>query len=128
MSDFISRFLKSAWLKNATKYAYNPKRLKAIVFQLGLFLSRKGMSRLKEQVLLMYFYLHDVAIGKYRDYNVSSLVFIIASAIYLISPIDFIPDMLPLGLIDDSAIIIWALNVSSDELKRYKNVREASVV
>ena len=50
MSDFISRFLKSAWLKNATKYAYNPKRLKAIVFQLGLFLSRKGMSRLKEQV------------------------------------------------------------------------------
>ena len=70
MSDFISRFLKSAWLKNATKYAYNPKRLKAIVFQPGLFLSRKGMSRLKEQVLLMYFYLHDVAIGKYRDYNV----------------------------------------------------------
>ena len=61
MSDFVSRFLKSAWLKYATQYAYNPKRLKAIVFQLGLFLSRKGMSRLKEQVQLMYFYLHDVA-------------------------------------------------------------------
>ena len=123
MADFISHFLKSDWLKKASQYAYNPRRLKAIVFQLGLFLSRKGISRLREQVQLMYFYLHDIAIDKYKEYNVSSLAFIIASAIYLISPIDFIPDILPSGLIDDSAIIIWALNVSSDELKRYKNIK-----
>jgi len=119
--DFVSRFLRSDWLRMATKYAYNPRRLKALVFQLGLFLSRRGASKLKEQAQLMYHYLHDVAVGKYKDYNVSSLIFIIAAAIYLISPIDFIPDILPLGLIDDSAIIIWGLNVSSDELKRYKN-------
>lgn len=121
MTDFVSRFLRSDWLRTAAKYAYNPRRLKALVFQLGLFLSRRGASKLKEQAQLMYHYLYDIAIGKYKDYNVCSLIFIIAVAIYLISPIDFIPDILPLGLIDDSAIIIWGLNVSSDELKRYKN-------
>ena len=44
----------------------------------------------------------------------------IAATIYLISPVDFIPDVLPLGLVDDMAIIIWVMNVSTDELKRYK--------
>lgn len=124
MTDFVSHFLRSDWLRKAAKYAYNPRRLRALVFQLGLFLSRRGASKLKEQAQLMYHYLYDIAVGKYKDYNVSSLIFIIAAAIYLISPIDFIPDMLPLGLIDDTAIIIWAMNVSSDELKRYKKAME----
>ena len=43
-----------------------------------------------------------------------------AAVIYLLTPVDFIPDMLPLGLMDDMMIITWALNVSADELKRYK--------
>lgn len=34
--------------------------------------------------------------------------------------IDFMPDFLPTGLVDDSAIILWVLNVTGDELARYK--------
>ena len=58
--------------------------------------------------------------GRYRDYNVNSLLFLVAATIYLLTPIDFIPDFLPTGFLDDSAIILWALNVTSDELERYK--------
>ena len=39
--------------------------------------------------------------------------------LYLLSPIDLIPDFLPMGFVDDTAIIIWALNVTSKELDQY---------
>lgn len=118
--DFVTRFLQSGWLQKATKYAYNPRRLKALVLQFGIYLSKKGSTRLKEQTKLLYNYLKDVATGKYKDYHTNSLLFMVAAVIYLITPVDFISDVLPLGLIDDMMIISWALNVSADELKRYK--------
>lgn len=118
--DLIYRFLQSDWIKKAVHYAYNPKRLRALVFRLGIYLSKKGPSRLKEQTKLLYSYLKDVSTGKYKDYHANSLIFIIAATIYLITPVDFVPDMLPLGLMDDLMIISWALNVTSDELRRYR--------
>ena len=63
--SFVSSFLQSDWTVKATKYAYNPRRLKALVFQLGLFLSRKGLANLRKQIRLMYCYLRDIATGKY---------------------------------------------------------------
>jgi len=122
--DFVTRFLQSDWIKKAAKYAYNPKRLKALVLQLGIFLSKKGATRLKEQTKLLYSYLKDVATGKYKDYHTGSLIFMISAVIYLITPTDFIPDMLPLGLMDDMMIITWVLNVSADELRRYQKQNE----
>ena len=118
--DFVTRFLQSGWIQKAAKYPYNPRRLKALVLQLGIYLSKKGSTRLKEQTKLLYNYLKDVATGKYKDYHTNSLLFMAAAVIYLITPVDFIPDMLPLGLMDDMMIITWALNVSADELKRDK--------
>ena len=119
-SDFVNRFLKSGWIKRAAGYVSNPRKLKMVVFQLGLYLSKKGPARLKEQTQLLYHYLSDVAMGRYKNYNVSSLLYLVAAVIYLITPIDFMPDFLPTGLVDDSAIILWVLNVTGDELARYK--------
>lgn len=124
--NFVYHFLQSNWIKKAAVYAYNPKRLKALVLQLGFYLSRKGASRLRKQIQLLYCYLRDVATGKYKDYNISSLIFIIASVLYLLCPIDFIPDPLPSGLIDDTAIILWAMNASSKELERYNENKESN--
>ncbi|MDD7632340.1 MAG: YkvA family protein [Parabacteroides sp.] len=61
--------------------------------------------------------------GRYKEYNVSSLLYLVAAVIYLITPIDFMPDFLPTGLVDDSAIILWVLNVTGDELARYKRAK-----
>ena len=118
--DFVKRFLQAGWIKRAAGYVSNPRKLKTVVFQLGFYLSKKGPARLKEQTKLLYHYLSDVAMGHYKEYNVNSLIFLVAATIYLLTPIDFIPDFLPIGFLDDSTIILWALNVTSDELTRYK--------
>lgn len=120
MKDFLS----SKWMEKARKYAANPKKLKLLLFQLGTYLSKDGLSNVKTNLLLMYHYLQDIVTGKYKAYNSSKLVIVTAILIYVISPFDLIPDMLPTGLLDDSSLIIWALKEVSEELTNYKTYKK----
>ena len=76
--------------------------------------------------MTIYSYMKDIVSGQYRDYNSTHLALIVAALVYLVSPLDFVADFLPLGLVDDIAIISWALNRLDDELSRYSQWRDAS--
>ena len=118
--SFVSRFLKGNWLQKARVYAFNPKKMKELLLQLGKYISKNGLSNVKESLLLMKDYLFDVTTGKYKDYDVKKLLVIIGAVIYVVTPFDFLPDFIPPGLIDDLSIVAWALKEASDELEKYK--------
>lgn len=118
--SFVSRFLKGNWLKKARVYAFNPKKMKELLLQLGKYISKNGLSNVKENLLLMKDYLFDVTTGKYKDYDVKKLMVIVGAVIYVVTPFDFLPDFIPPGLIDDLSIVAWALKEASDELEKYK--------
>ena len=118
--SFVSRFLKGNWLQKARVYAFNPKKMKELLLQLGKYISKNGLSNVKENLLLMKDYLFDVTTGKYKDYDVKKLLVIIGAVIYVVTPFDFLPDFIPPGLIDDLSIVAWALKEASDELEKYK--------
>ena len=118
--SFVSRFLKGNWLQKARVYAFNPKKMKELLLQLGKYISKNGLSNVKENLLLMKDYLFDVTTGKYKDYDVKKLLVIIGAVIYVVTPFDFLPDFIPPGLIDDLSIVAWALKEASAELENYK--------
>ena len=118
--SFVSRFLKGNWLQKARVYAFNPKKMKELLLQLGKYISKNGLSNVKENLLLMKDYLYDVTTGKYKDYDIKKLLVIIGAVIYVVTPFDFLPDFIPPGLIDDLSIVAWALKEASDELEKYK--------
>ena len=118
--SFVSRFLKGNWLQKARVYAFNPKKMKELLLQLGKYVSKNGLSSVKENLLLMKDYLYDVTTGKYKDYDVKKLLVIIGAVIYVVTPFDFLPDLIPPGLIDDLSIVAWALKEASAELEKYK--------
>ena len=118
--SYVSRFLKGNWMKKAGTYAFNPKKMKALLLQLGKYITKNGLSSVKENLLLMKDYLYDVTTGKYKDYDVKKLLVIIGAVIYVVTPFDFLPDFIPPGLIDDLSIVAWALKEASDELEKYK--------
>ena len=118
--SFVSRFLKGNWLQKARVYAFNPKKMKELLLQLGKYISKNGLSNVKENLLLMKDYLFDVTTGKYKDYDIKKLLVIIGAVIYVVTPFDFLPDFIPPGLIDDLSIVAWALKEASDELEKYK--------
>ena len=105
-------------------YAFNPRKMKELIFQLGKYVSKNGLSSVKETLLLMKDYLYDVTTGRYKGYDVKKLVVIIGAVIYVVTPFDFLPDYSPPGLIDDLSIVAWALKEANAELEKYKQSKE----
>ena len=64
-------------------------------------------------------YVSDIIQGHYHNYNKSSIILALAGLIYVVSPIDFLPDFLPLGFLDDITIITWAIAKIAGELSKY---------
>lgn len=65
----------------------------------------------------------DIMQGRYKV-NTWNASIIVATIVYVVSPIDAIPDVIPvLGWLDDVTIVGYALSKLSDELKRYKEIK-----
>ena len=119
--NFVSRFLKGNWLNKAQLYAFNPLKLKNLLLQLSSCMSRKGLLKIKDNLLLMRDYLSDIATGKYKEYNGKKLIIIVAAILYVVAPFDLLPDFIPPGWIDDISIVAWAIKEASEELEKYKD-------
>ena len=124
--NFVSRFLKGNWLGKAKIYAFNPLKLKNLLQKLGSLMSRQGLLKVKDHLVLMRDYLSDIATDKYKEYDGKKLIIIVAAIIYVVTPIDFLPDFIPPGWIDDVSIVAWAIKEASEELERYKNYKETN--
>ena len=118
--NFTSRFLKGNWLKRATIYVAHPERLKNILPFFQKYVSKKDLLKVKDDMVCMKNYLFDISRGRYKDYNGKKLLLIVGVVIYVITPVDFLPDMIPTGLIDDVSIVLWGLKQVSDELRNYR--------
>lgn len=59
--------------------------------------------------------------GKYRKISKKAVAAIIIGVVYLISPIDIVPDFLSIfGLIDDAAVIGFITYLLHDDLEKFR--------
>lgn len=67
--------------------------------------------------------------GEYKKVPWSTIVKIVAALIYFVSPLDFIPDLLPiLGFSDDIAIVLWVISSCTTDIKHFQEWEEAKAV
>lgn len=59
--------------------------------------------------------------GKYRAIPADALVTIVAGLVYVVSPVDLIPDGVPGGLLDDVAVLAWVLKSVRVELDAFRH-------
>lgn len=123
----ISEF-KSKWLDKAKDYAQNPMRIQQLIPEIKNYVTKAGLKSVKDDILLSIDYLKDIISGEYKDYNPKSLMFLVAAMIYLITPLDFVPDLVPmLGLTDDVSVILFVFSEFKIELDLYKNWRSRNL-
>ena len=75
-----------------------------------------SLDRLKQLIRLIKAY----ASGQYRLVEGKSLATIVGVVVYFVSPIDLIPDLLPIiGVADDVALMMWLFNTMGKEIEKF---------
>lgn len=64
---------------------------------------------------------------EYKDVPIKSILALISALLYLIAPIDVIPDTLPgIGLVDDTLVIGTCIKLINSDLEKYKKWKESN--
>ena len=82
---------------------------------------KKQLEKVWEYLQLFFSIVKDYINGSYKEIPLTTIVSIVASLLYLISPIDLIPDFIPgVGLIDDVFVIGLVISGAKSDLDKYK--------
>ncbi len=132
--SLIDQILKSVFFRRATgragRYVRNGASLLALIGEAitkSGGLSGNGLAEFKEQLLLLTRLVKAYVSGEYRQVPWQTLIRVVAVLIYFVSPIDFIPDFLPIiGLTDDVALMIWLFSSLRTDLEAFSQWERAN--
>jgi len=76
---------------------------------------------------LFFGMLKDFFTKKYKEIPGGTIAAILGTLLYIFSPIDVIPDFIPvIGLVDDAAVVALCLKLVSLDVEKYKTWKENS--
>jgi len=126
--SLITRILKSVFFKKAQgkagRYAGNASRLfelaKEVMGKLKGVGFKGNLAEFQNSVQLLIRMVRASASGQYKALPWKSLVSIVAVLLYFVSPIDIIPDFLPvIGITDDVALVIWLIKTLGSDINKF---------
>lgn len=88
----------------------------------------KELRSLFDDVRVIVELIKDYTKGDYKELSKNSVILVIISLIYLVNPIDIIPDFLIGGFIDDAAVIAYILKKITVEITAYKEWKNLNAI
>jgi len=87
----------------------------------------ESLKRVLSDVQLCQNLLKDYRAGRYRDVPKWVIAVIAGVLLYLINPIELIPDVIPvIGYLDDIALVAVALKLTRNELQKYREWKRSN--
>ena len=107
-------------VKSAKSYVGDPERLRALFRETAkevLKLPKEPFQETWPYLQTMLRLIRAYSRGEYRNVTESTLVVIVAAIIYLVNPLDLIPDAIPgLGFLDDATVLALAVRRTRQDL------------
>lgn len=118
--ELFQKFIQSSRLKEAEAYLADESKMQQLLKLLPLLFHQRALAPVLKDLILLFHYIKDVKNHRYLYYSPGKLVLIIALLIYVVSPLDFVPDWIPgAGYLDDAALVAYAMKQLDNELQRY---------
>lgn len=77
-------------------------------------------SSLVERVRVLIRMVRAYASGRYRGIKVTNLLLLVAAIVYFVTPLDFVPDFIPItGFVDDFTVVLWVYGKLQEEIDAY---------
>ncbi|MDO7897579.1 YkvA family protein [Pseudomonas citrulli] len=98
-------------------------RLPTLLFAVASKGAREGgrLGKLKEDLRLLQALCLAYWRGEYRAVSAKSMLSVVAGLMYFLSPLDAIPDILPMfGMFDDIAVLAWVMKTLDTELEAFR--------
>lgn len=90
--------------------------------------SKGALSKFFEDIQLLIELVKAYFKGEYKEIPVRTLSSIVLTLVYVFSPIDIIPDLIPVvGLMDDAAMVGLCLKFVHDDLQDFKKWRDSKL-
>ncbi|AMB87102.1 hypothetical protein AWM79_18070 [Pseudomonas agarici] len=102
-------------------------RLPTLLFAVASKSARQGgqWGKFKEDLKLLQVLCLTYWRGEYRAISTKSMITVVAGLLYFLSPIDAIPDVIPVfGMLDDIAVLAWVMNTLDQELNAFRAWRQ----
>ena len=78
------------------------------------------LKRFANQIGLLFEMVKDYGGGNYKEIPFLSIAMVVVSLVYFLSPIDLIPDFIPvIGYVDDAMVVALTVRVIQEDLRNY---------
>ncbi|AMM52123.1 hypothetical protein TH61_14295 [Rufibacter sp. DG15C] len=90
--------------------------------------NESGFEQIKDIMMRFMRLVKAYTHGTYHDINTKSLLLGVAVLLYVVTPLDIIPDFIPiLGFADDLSLMAWFISAFQEELQKFQTWEEGSV-
>ena len=85
------------------------------------FESQGPLGRFIEDAKILFSLVSDYWSGEYREIPYWAISAVVFALLYVLSPVDLVPDFIPVvGYVDDAMVVALCLSMIEAELKNYK--------
>ena len=121
-AEVIKKFLaNSSSVQEAKAFINDKEKMQNLLNRFKEFFNNNSLEEIKDNMKEAFNYVSDVFSGRYKDYSMTALITLVAGMVYVVSPIDIIPDFIPIvGFTDDITVFLFVLKSVNDELERYR--------
>ena len=124
-----NEFENGRWQEEAKQTMNDSEKMDELKSKKNKFLNNPALSKIRDSLCLLWRYLEAVTSKRYTDYSLWALTKIVAVLLYVVNPLDLIPDVIFwAGWVDDMLAVAYIISLTTDELDKFQEWEKRTAV